>query len=112
MTGAKLSTNMSSVSTNFYPFFPLHFRNYNYECGSDVANNFGKMKHLNSIANVGIFSTLALSLQLFEAYLLAQVFHGKIGAHQHLGYIGQISALPTQLYSQYTNMLLCQPESS
>ena len=103
---------MYSVSTNFYPFFPLHFKNYNYECGSDVANSFGKMEHLNSIANAGIFNTPALSLQLFEAYLLAQALHGKIGVHQHLGCVGQIYALPTQLYSQYTKRLLCQPESS
>ena len=112
MTGAKLISNMSLVSTNFYPFFPLHFKNYSYECGSDVANSFGKMEHLNSIANEGIFSTLSLSLQLFKAYLLAQALHGKIGVHQHLGWVGQIFALPTQLFSQYTKKLLCQPESS
>ena len=113
MIGAKLAAaNMSSLSTNFYPFFPLHFRNYSCECGSDVANNFGKMEHLNSIANAGIFNTPALSLQLFEAYLLSQALHGKIGMHQHLGCVGQISPLPTQLYSQYTNMLLCQLGSS
>ena len=71
MPGVKLTTNMSSVSINFYPFFPLHFIIYSYECGSDVANNFGQMEHLNSIANARIFSTPALSLQLFEAYILA-----------------------------------------
>ena len=70
------------------------------------------MENLNNIANAGIISTLALSLQLFEAYLLAQVLHGKIGMHQHLGCVGQIYALPTQLYSQYTNILPFQPESS
>ena len=58
---------MSLVSTNFYPFFPLHFRNYNYECGSDVANNFGQMGHLNTIANAWMFTTPIVSLQLFEA---------------------------------------------
>ena len=103
---------MSSVSTNFYPFFPLYFRNYNYEYGSDVANSFGKMEHINSIDNAGIFSTLVVSLQLFEYYLHAQALHGKIGVHQHLGYVGQIFALPTQFYSQYTNKLLFQPEIS
>ena len=112
MTGAKLIANMSSVSTNFYPFFPLHFKNYSYECGSDVANSFWKMKHLNSIANANIFSTPVLSLQLFENYLLAQALHGKIGVDQYLVCVGQISTLPTQLYSKYTNRLLCQPESS
>ena len=77
MTGAKLTAaNMSSVSTNFYPFFPLHLRNYNYECGSDVANSFGKMKHLNTIDNAGILSTPIISIQLFEAYLPAQALHG------------------------------------
>ena len=60
----------------------------------------------------GSFSTPSLSLQLFEAYLLSQALHGKIGVHQHSVCVGQISALPTQLYSQYTNRLLCQPESS
>ena len=70
------------------------------------------MEHLNRIDNGGIFSTPALSLQLFETYLLAQALHGKIGMRQHLGYVGQISTLPTQLYSQYTNRLLCQLESS
>ena len=112
MNGAKLTANMSSVSTNFYPFFPLHFKNYNYECESDVANSFGKMEHLNSIDNVGIFSNPAVCLQLFEYYLLAQALHGKIVVHQHLCCVGQISALPTQFYSQYTNKLLCQPKSS
>ena len=70
------------------------------------------MEHLNSIANAGIFSTPVVSLQLFEAYLPAQVLHGKISVRHHLGCVGQISALPTQLYSQYTNRLLCQPKSS
>ena len=65
-----MTANMSSVSTNFYPLFPLHFKNYSYECGSDVANNFGKMEHLNRIANVGVYSSPSLSLQLFESYLL------------------------------------------
>ena len=83
MTGSKLTTN-------FYPFFPLLFKNYNYECGSDVASSFGKMEHLNSIANVGIFSIPAVSLQLFEAYLLAQALHGKISVHRHLGCVGKI----------------------
>ena len=84
------------VPKNFYFFFPLHFRNYNYECGSDVANSFGQMEHLNTIANAGIFSTPVVSLQLFEAYLPAQVLHGKIGMHEDLGYVGdQIYALPT-----------------
>ena len=111
MAGAKLTANMSSVSTHFYPFFPLHFRNYNYECGSDVANNFGQMEHLNNIANAGISNTPVASLQLFEAYLLAQALHGKISMLQHLGCVGQIYALPTQLYYQYTNRLLCQPKT-
>ena len=80
--GAKLTaTNMSLKSTNFYPFFPLHFRNYNYECGSDVANSFGQMEILNSIANARIFITPVVSLQLFESYLLAQALNGKIGVH-------------------------------
>ena len=70
------------------------------------------MEHIDTIANVGNFSTLVVSLELFEAYLLSQALHGKIGVHQHLGYVGQIFALPTQFYSQYTNRLLCQPESS
>ena len=70
------------------------------------------MEHLYSIANVGILSAPSLSLQLFEAYLLAQALHGKIGVHQQLAYVGQISTLPTELYSQYTNRLPCQPKTS
>ena len=70
------------------------------------------MEHLNGIANVGIYSSPSPSLQLFESYLLSQALHGKIGVHRHLACVGQISTLPTELYSQYTNRLLFQPESS